>query len=263
MSRCSKRRGGAGPNRRGAFRVPARLPDIYGPAASAVILPRTAVWISQKGVAESGGFVDSWTSYLGGISCTLAQATAGFRPAYAAAAGVGGRPLISTDGVNDHLFGTITLGAAHAANEWAITGDRVALSVLGNVVLGYYQGGALRYGLRDRTAQSFYNGVGTSTLISPAIPANDPDGNNQRWWCTRDLATTSAAIGDGANTAISTGAAVVVSYVDGQQVYWGSSPGGVGGTATRVQALDFGELLSASQRQYLRDLITYWTGITA
>ncbi len=260
MSRCSKRRGGAGPNRRGAFRLGASA-SIYSPAVSAAVLPRTAIWISQKNVTESGGFVDSWGSYLGGISATLSGAGIQ-RPAYGASAGVGGRPLISFDGVDDNLSGVITLGAAHTANEWAITGDRTALSVLGNVVLGYYQGGALRYGLRDRTVNAFYNGAGTIVLTIVGTPATDPDGNNQRWWCTRAPAPL-AAIGHGGTTDGSTAAGAIVSYIDGQSIYVGASPGGVGATSPRVQAIDFGELLSASQRQYLRDLITYWTGITA
>lgn len=237
-------------------------PDKFSRAASAAMLPNTAIWLSQFGVTDLSGEVDRWASWGGGISCELVAASSLKRPAYSATGGVGGRPLITTDGSNDIMTGAITLGGAHTSNELALTGHRVAFGTLGDYFLGYAQGGADRYAIRDRTATALYFASG-NTVVTHASGSADPDANDQRWWATRDQATTTARLGHGTTVDQSITSATIVSYTDGGLVVFGNSilEGAAGNFA--VQALDFGALLTEDQRAYLREFITFWTGIAA
>lgn len=224
--------------------------------------PNTAIWVSDDGRTDVSGAVDVWASTYGGKSCTLTAIGASNRPAVNLTGGVGSRPLITTDGTDDVLMGSITLGAAHTANEFAVTGARVAYGALGDVIIGYYNSAALRYAMRDRTTGLLYLGAGTTTIIAVGAPA-DPDANNQRWWGRRDLGTTTVEIGHGTvSDNVNTGA-TVVSYADGGDLVFGADNAGTSASNFAVQGLDFGGLMTSTERAEVRAFLTYMTGIAA
>lgn len=253
------RRQGAGPNRRGGcFRVASRLPWNFSPAESAIILPQTAVWISQQGVTVATG-VSQWVSYLGGVSSALVQATGGFQPAYNAIGGVGGRPLITFDGVDDVLKGGFLKNPALFADlEMGYIGQRVAYVSVSDVwmMLEETATGAFIYGIRDQSATQWHGTTATQTIVSVG---SDPDGVNAHYsW-------------DAAPGAFNLRVGGVVNATSGQP--FGSDAGtgrslAIGGrTAVGTyaniagQAHYAGALLSAAQRTYLRAALTFYTGI--
>ena len=80
-------------------------PSPYSPAASALQLPNTAIWISTSGLTLADGdtTVDSWLAGWGGIRPTLTAPAATNRPAYSPTGGTGGRPLVTFDGADNCL----------------------------------------------------------------------------------------------------------------------------------------------------------------
>lgn len=109
MSRCSKRRGGAGPNRRGAFRL--RLGLAYNPLTRLGNLG--ALWDFSKDVSVVLGNVDSVADQTGRGNTVSAPAAVN-RPVYTAAdADFAGQGTGTGDGVNDGLRRpAISMGAA-------------------------------------------------------------------------------------------------------------------------------------------------------
>lgn len=251
MSRRSKRRGGAGPNRRGAFRVPARLPSWnFSPAESAAILPAMAIWISQQGITLGVG-VASWASYLGGLSSTVAQAVGGQQPAYSAGGGVGGRPLITFDGTDDALEGAIAKGSAWSDYEQGWVGARTAFSAIGDPILGFLNAGTYRWSFSDRTLATVRFNVNGGANQDYAIT----DGVNVHLSGRSVLnVQTLEAYG----VVVASAASVTTSRADPGTVRFGSITAGPSITA---QAFYMGASLTTVQRTYLRALLTFYTGI--
>ncbi len=225
-------------------------------------LPNTAIWISTDGVttADAGATIDVWASTLGGVSCTITAPAAGQRPAHNATGGVGSRPLITTDGTDDVMNGALTVGSTHGHTWYAVTGARVAFGALGDRWLGYGAGSTNYYGMQDRTTTTLYQNCDTGSLIAAS---GDPDGNNQRWWCKRDKPTLSASLGYGTTTTASSSGGMTGenNRADGGTVSFGSNLSGTASANIAVQAIDFGQDLTADQLTELRALLSYHTGI--
>ena len=254
MSRCSKRRGGAGPNRRGAFRLGRRPSWTFSPAESAVMLPTSAIWISQEGITLGVG-VASWASYLGGLASTVSQAVGGQQPAYAAGGGVGGRPLLTFDGIDDVLEGVTSKGSNWTDHEMGVVGARVAFGAGGDTWIMMRQGGGFMVGIRDNSAAAWQY----TTSTTAAIGTTDPDGN-QAFWSGSAITGQVRARRNG--TIEATNAAGVVGATAEPVV---TAIGGRVASAAyaniAIQAAFTSTILSDDQRTYLRALLTFYTGI--
>jgi hypothetical protein len=229
----------------------------YSPAESAIILPQSAIWISQQGVTQAAGTVSAWVSYLGGVSATLAQGLVGSQPAWSASGGVGGRPLITTDGVDDVLFGTVTKGSAFADYEIGMVGNRVAFGAANDLWWGYQITVSPMFYLNDQLAT-----LGRFTVAGGAnvsLTGFDPDGLNAHYSGDAASGVINARVN---GSIVATTAAAVTSRADGNTAVFGANASGAamqGNVA--AQALYIGPSLLADQRIYLRGALTFWTGI--
>lgn len=228
----------------------------------ATYLSESAIWVSSMGLTTevSGGVVvaKSWQSSFGGLSVTLSSSDINRQPLVMTGVLGNPAPQLIFDGVDDEMHGTITKGSTWNAGEWAIVGSRVLFGTLGDVIIGHATAaGGLRYALRDRTANSLYNGSGVGTYIG----TTDPDNRTERWWGQRDATTTYAAIGYRDTTDVSSNVASINAYADGEDVIVGGLQDGTTATNIRVQAIDTNSLLTSDQRLHLRALLSYWTGV--
>jgi hypothetical protein len=230
----------------------------YSPAESAIILPQSAIWISQQGVTQAGT-VSAWASYLGGVSSTLTQGTGAAQPAYNASGGVGGLPLITFDGTDDVLTAAITKGSAWSSYEWGIVGQRVAFGTAGDVWAGYgTAAGVMRFSLQDQTAALFRGTVIGGANVSGTT---DPDAFPAHYSCGAGGGLITVRVGgviEGGPTA-----ATVTSRADGENVCLGASPTGATAANVAMQAAYIGPELTADQRTYLRGALTFWTSISS
>jgi hypothetical protein len=142
----------------------------FSPAESAVQLPDAAVWVSGTGVTATTT-VSAWASSYGGRSATLSQAGGTLQPAYSAAGGSGGRPLITFDGVDDVLEGVLTTGSPWSAAELGVAGSRVAFAAASDAWMMIHQSGGFIVGIRDQSATAAHMTTATTT----ANGTSDPD----------------------------------------------------------------------------------------
>lgn len=227
----------------------------YTPAESAVILPQTAVWVSTQSVTVATG-VSQWVSYLGGLACTLAQATGGLQPAYSAAGGVGGRPLITTDGVDDVMKGTMPAkGSNYSTFEMGVVGARVA-GVAGDAILTYEVAGSVYWMIRDASAAALH---GTDPALYNLATTTDPDANNKLYSFNGGPSNGQVRV-NGTVEASNTTTCTV--GVDNRDVAFGGRTIAAAYANWTVQALVFGVQLDNAQRDYLRAALTFHTGIT-
>lgn len=221
------------------------------------MLPQTAILISQQGVitADAGATTDSWQSYLGGVSVTLTALAAVNRPAYSATGGVGGRPLITTDGVDDVLFGTMTKGSAWTSAEIGFVGQRIAFVAAANIHVCYFSLATPAFYLNDAsTTQMRLTVSGGSNSNHPT----DPDGLNRHWSGDAEGTTQVARI-NGVSSSPQT--ITITSRTDGANASIGARTTGLNPSNIAVQAVYLGAALSSGQRDYLRAALTHYTGI--
>lgn len=227
----------------------------FTPAESATILPLSSVWISQQGVTESGT-VSSWASYLGGRSNTLSQGTGAARPAYNATGGVGSRPLITFDGSDDVLEGSFSKGSSWTDFEGGVVGSRVAFASASDAWIMMHQGGGFIGGLRDQSASAAHFTTSTTT----ANGTTDPDGNVAYWHgsaITAEVVMRRNGVDEGVNlTGVYGGHADTCTVAVGGRVATGAYAN------IAIQAAVWGPRLTPAQRLYLRQLLTFWTGVT-
>lgn len=228
-----------------------------GDAPPPAVLSRIALVLSTEGVTVSGGVVDSWaTAAVSGVSATLAAAGSA-RPAYSATGGVGGRPLITFDGVDDFLTGIITKSSAFSDYEIGVVGQRLSFTAANEGIACYALGGSPRFYLNDNTATTIRftvvggaNVVGGNPSTAPAHYSGD------------------AASGGTVNcrqngTVINTTTATVTSRPDGESWVLGSrTAAGADYAHYALQAAYIGPLLTAGERDDLRAYLTTMTGIT-
>lgn len=231
-----------------------KAPFTYTPAESAVLLPQTSVWISQQGVTVATG-VSSWVSYLGGLACTLSQATGGLQPAYSAAGGVGGRPLITTDGVDDVMKGTTPAkGSNYSTFEMGVVGARVA-GVAGDAILTYEVAGSVYWMMRDASAAALH---GTDAALYNLATTTDPDANNKFYTFNGGPSLGEVRVNGTIEAANTTTCTV---GVDNRDVAFGARTASAAYANWAVQGLVFGVQLTDTQRTYLRGALTFHTGI--
>lgn len=223
----------------------------------AAMFPASAIGVSTAGLtlADSDTTVQSWAASLGAIACTLAAPGSANRPAYSAAGGTGGRPLVTTDGVDDVLIGSITKGSAWDNYETGIVGSRVAFGVSGDSWLSYFNSVSVRFGLQDNSlAAGRWSVVGGLNLAY----TTDPDGVVAHYSGDAAAGTMNARVGGAVEA---TSAATVTSRADGGDVYLGGRVSGANAANIAVQAWYVGPALTSTQRDHLRALLTYHTGV--
>lgn len=229
----------------------------YSPSESAALLPQTAIWISQQGVttADAGTTANSWASYLGGISSTVTSPAATNRPAYSATGGVGSRPLLTFDGVDNVLEGTVTKGSGWTSYEGGIVGNRVAGNAT-DVWIMMHQSGGFIFGVSDNTSTSWRALTGTTV----AAGTTNPNADNAFWSgsaITNEVASrrNGTAQNTTASGTVGTTNEPVTCAIGGRIAT--SEYGNIA-----IQAAVWGVRLTTDQRTYLRGLLNYWTGIT-
>lgn len=221
-------------------------------------LATAAIGVSTSGVTQATGTVSAWAASLGGLSLTLTAPAATNEPAYNATGGEGSRPLITFDG-NDNVLRLLAWnsGVTWADYEIGIVGHRVATSADGDIFIGYYTGGILRYSLQDLDASTFkWVVVGGATSVS----TTDPDTTS------RHLSGTSAANSQSLlvnGTAEDTDAATTTSRADGGSAVLGAGSTGATASNIAVQAWYFSRALTAGKRTNLRALLTNYTGVAS
>lgn len=229
----------------------------YSPAESAALLPQTAVWVSTQGVTVATG-VSAWASYLGGLACTISQATGGLQPAYSAAGGVGGRPLITANGTDQFLRGTMGLkGSAYTTNEMGLVGQRVAWAAGTDFIIGYEAALAIQSGIRDGATAATWRG--TDIALYDLASTSDPDGVNA-FYSFNGSASLGQVRKNG--TVEASNATTPTSMADGGTFVFGGRTITAAYANWSVQALVFGVQLDNAQRDYLRAALTFHTGIT-
>jgi hypothetical protein len=221
------------------------------------VLSRIALVLSTEGVTVSGGVVDSWaTAAVSGISATLA-ATLTARPAYDATGGVGSRPLITFDGVDDFLVGTVTKGSAWSDYEIGIVGQRLSYTAANETIAAYSLGGAPRFYLNDNSLTTWrFTVVGGANVIG-----GNPDTTPAHY--SGDAAAGGTVNARQNGTVINTTTATVTSRPDGESWVLGSRTAAGDSYANyAIQAAYIGPLLTAGERDDLRAYLTAQTGIT-
>jgi hypothetical protein len=219
------------------------------------VLSRIALVLSTEGVSVSGGVVDSWaTAAVSGVSATLA-ATLTARPAYSATGGVGSRPLITFDGVNDFLTGIITKGSAWTDYEIGVVGSRLSFPAAGRGISSYSSGGAPRFFIGDANA---------SAMRFSVTGGGNADGD--------DPGTIRHYSGDAASgtinvrtngSVVATTAGTVTSRADGESWTLGARvAAGTENANWAIQVAYIGPVLTAGERDDLRAYLTAQTGIT-
>lgn len=247
---------GGGLSRIGGLRVGAGR-NQYSAATSAMMLPQTAVWVSQNGVttADAGTTANSWASSFGGISATLTSPAATNRPAYSATGGVGSRPLLTFDGVDNVLEGTVSKGSGWTSYEGGIVGNRVAGNAT-DVWIMMHQSGGFVFGISDNTTTGWRVLTGTTV----ALGTTNPNGDNAYW---SGSAITNEVVSRRNGTAQNTTASGTVGTTNEPVT---CALGGRIATSEygniAIQAAVWGVRLTTTQRDYLRGLLNYWTGIT-
>lgn len=233
----------------------------------AAYLPDTAIWanpVSGHGIttADGGTTADSWASGWGGVACTLAAPAATHRPAYATD-GVGSRPTLTFDGIDNFLRGTFTKGSAFSDHEIGIVGERVSFGTLGDIWFGYWRANSPRFYINDQDASRWRFTSAGAANVTPSS-TYDPDGIVAHYSGDGVTGTISARV---AGAAVATAAGSPTSVEDGQRVIMGASqtsevgPYGTVAAHVKVHAAHCGPALSADQRTHLRALLTYLTGV--
>jgi hypothetical protein len=225
----------------------------FSPAESAIELPFSSIGISQQGVTQAGT-VSAWQSYLGGVSVTLVQAVGASRPAYSASGGVGGRPLVTFDGVDDVLKGPITKGSAFSSFEMGIVGSRVTFASAADFWILYETVIAgLLFGIRDLSAATWRV---TSNVDLNAT--SDPDSVTAHYSAdaiTGNYNTRKNAVLE------STSGGAYTTQADTQVIALGGRSGSAAYANIAVQAWYLGPQLSGAQRTYIQGLLAFYTGI--
>lgn len=251
-----------GPNRKfsslpALLRRGGRSPVVGGASGPPAVLSRIALVLSTEGVSVSGGVVDAWATCAdSGVSASLA-ATLTARPAYSATGGVGSRPLITFDGINDFLTGIVTKGSAWSDYEIGIVGQRLSFTAANEGIAGYALGGTPRFYLNDNTSTTFRFTVVGGANVTGGNPSTAPA------HYSGDAASGGTVNARQNGTVINTTTTTVTSRADGESWVLGSrTAAGADYAHYALQAAYIGPLLTAGERTDLRAYLTAQTGIT-
>lgn len=223
----------------------------------ATYLADTAIGISTVGVTTVSSAVDQWDSSLGGISVTLTAPSASQRPAYSATGGPGGRPLVTGDGIDDALTGTLTKGSAFDNYEWGGVCRLVAAITAGRRVVSYGVGAVTRFHLNERNAGTYRITVSGGANVEPLLDST----TSLLHWSGDATPSTINARRTGVVEA--TASATVTSRPDGETLSLFADGAGGNNSNSELMAYYCGPILTTDQRTHLRALLTYHTGIAS
>lgn len=223
----------------------------------ATALSGVALWASQEGVTESGT-VSQWDASYGGLSGSLVQATGTQQPAYSATGGAGGRPLITSDGVDDRLQGTFTKGSEWVDAELGFVGVFSSTAQFARAV-SYVDTASSRVELENYAASTLGIQASNGALSSAAAltpPMSVPQHVSGEW----DTSGLVTARVNGLVVDSSTGGATSP-IADGETLSFFSYITGAGPASAAVQACYIAVKLTTVQRWILRALLTYLTRV--
>lgn len=230
---------------------------------SAQILPQTSIWVASIGIVQTGTVV-SWSSGFGGVSTVLTSPASTNEPTYNATGGVGGRPSVTFDGVDNFLRGTMTKGSAFTDHEIGIVGERVAFGTLGDIWFGYWLPNSAAFYLNDNSASTFrFTSLGAANVT--VSNTYDPDGVIGHYSGDSSTGVTNVRVN---GEVVATAAASPTSRADGNTVIMGASqtsvvgPYGTVAANVIIHAAHIGPALSNEQRTYLRALLSHYTGVS-
>ena len=225
--------------------------------AHATYLADTAIGISTAGVTLVGSDVDEWASSLGGISVTLTAPSASQRPAYSATGGPGSRPLITGDGTDDVLTGTLTKGSAFDDYEWGGVARLVAHVSAGDRWVAYGVGSVSRFHISERAGGTYRITVSGGANVEPLL-----DSTTALLHWSGD-ATPSTINARRTGVVEATASATVTSRSDGETLSVFADGAGTNASNSELMAFYCGPILTSDQRTHLRALLTYHTGVTS
>lgn len=230
----------------------------FSQAESAAMLPNTAIGVSVSGLTLADGdtTVDSWEALYGGISTTLSAPNPTNRPAYSAAGGTGGRPIVQFDGLDNVLrVIAFTKGSAFDDYEYGVVARQTADGDTGDRVIVYSKGLTSRFQINEKTIGwrvSVAGGANVEPATDPSLAIIHFSGD------AHTDGTINCRVG---GTVVATASSTVTSRPDGETLSIGALPGGSVAGAFEVQAWYCGPALTEDQRTYLRALLTHYTGV--
>lgn len=231
---------------------------VYDDAAH---LPATAIGVSTAGLtlADSDTTVQSWAATLGGLAAALSAPTASQRPAHSATGGTGSRPLVTWDGTDDALSGTLTKGAAWDDYEFGVVGRQTSIGAANDRVMAYGTGGTPEFGINEAGTSGDWR-VGVAGGVSAVLFTTDNATTFGHYSGDSVGGTQSARFG---GTVENSSATTTPSKTDGQTLALGARPGADAQFgALELQAWYCGPALTSDQRTHLRALLTYHTGVS-
>ena len=211
-------------------------------------------------LADSDTTVDSWESDWGGLAWTGVAPSSSRRPAYSATGGVGSNPVVTGDGSNDYLSGTLTKSSSWASMELGFAGTAGTIEPIAGRIVGYYaSAGArisvLRYSPREEI--NAFRNDGSSTQTDDTANRDGQTGH----WAARSDATNLSVMLNGAVTS-SAGSAQSAAFADGGTLRLFAYAGGTSNySKSSIQAWYCSTALTSDQRTHLRALLTGLTGI--
>lgn len=222
----------------------------------AAFFPDTAIGVSTAGIGLISGDVQTWSGTLGGVPVTLAADEPTNRPAFDATGGVGGRPQVTFDGIDDCLHGILTKGSAWNDYEWGVIKFQTAPTAAGATTIAYTAGTVARFRLTERSDGTYRVTVAGGANVEPVIASTAM----QHW--SGDAASGGTINARLNGTVEATTASTVTSRPDGNSLSLGAVVN-VAPAAFHCQAWYCGPLLTATQRTHLRALLSYHTGVAA
>jgi hypothetical protein len=217
-------------------------------------LPLTSIGVSSAGItaADAGTTVQSWAASLGGIAATLAAPGSTNRPARGSA---GGFVLVTFDGTDDVLTGTLTKGSAFDTCEMGFVGSRVAFGTAGDLAISYSATGTTpHFSIQDASVDTALRFSGAANAQS----TTDPDGTVAHYSGDAQTSTWNMRV---AGTVEATASAAVTSRADGGSLSLGGRPAATNSGNYAMRAWYCGPVLTATQRTHLRALLSYHTGV--
>ncbi len=260
------RRPGTGSNRRIGFRGIGGTLAPFSVGAAAARLPTVGIGVSTMGLtlADTNTTVDQWAATLGGqiaLMGPLIAPASTDRPAYNATGGAGSRPLVTFNGVEDHLIkSAVTKGSVWTGCEMGVVGTLLVSGSTNDLMIS--QGAAA--GARRWLAESATAGRMKVTMDNAAdtlVAANSTTVETTTGHWSVDWTV-------GADANIRVAGAIEgaiandrVSYADGAPQTIGGRTGGAGANVA-IQAWYYStRQLTAAERTYLRALLTFHTGV--
>lgn len=237
----------------------------FSAAEAAAMLPRMAVGVAVDGVqAENDGdppfdgppFLTSWASQFGGLSATLVPPTSPRRPVFDAFGGVDGRPVVKFDGIDDTIGGAVSKGSTWLETEIGVV-VRPEYTASGNRVASFGNTGN-----RHELYMAFAGNMGSIRTSGTAsnLAALGAYSDAPRYWSSSSDGV-AAHVARKNGTTVGSTTVTATAVPDGSPFFLGSHFNTSFYGKLEVHAWVVGELLTDDQREYLRALLTHYTGV--